>query len=42
MDEFLALVVAKGGTGTVVWESGGIGVGRVILEVRNLLKEKDP
>lgn len=35
VEEFLAAVRARGGTGEVVWESGG-GVGRVILEVVRL------
>lgn len=34
VDEFLEVLVARGGTGKVVWESVGGGVGRLILEVR--------
>lgn len=34
VDEFLEVLVARGGTGKVVWESAGGGVGRLILEVR--------
>lgn len=35
--EFLEVLVARGGTGKVVWESFGGGVERVILEVRTAL-----
>lgn len=34
VDDFLEVLVARGGTGKVVWESVGDGVGRLILEVR--------
>lgn len=34
VDEFLEVLVARGGTGKVVWESFGGGVERLILEVR--------
>lgn len=34
VDEFLKVLVARGGTGRVVWESFGGGVERLILEVR--------
>lgn len=34
VDEFLEVLVARGGTGKVVWESFGGGVERLILEVK--------